>query len=333
MSYFFKYFGLAEVIEIRSAFVDFLDNSGVTLHVGNLSSNLKLRKKMYDFFSTEVFRDIYLTLGDKLRLEFGFSKQDFLLQSMPTARIFRPGDHGTSLHNDYWYGHGKSYRTAWLPLYGGDISGATFDVVSNEKENQRIIDLVSNNPQLLKSVDSIDVDTFQVLPKKNELAVFSSETIHLSRKNTSASERLSFDFRFGDKNDPTTTKNINTFISFSKSMGIDKANTKYKNNFLKYIVGGKSMDTTSQHIIIEGVSTNNLIMICGQEAEIERYGYPMLEMHIEKISNRKSLFDGVVIASKELLSKRELDLIMSFETPVFFAAENEWVNKDLIRYV
>ncbi len=41
---------------------------------------------------------------------------EFVVQPVPTPRIFRPGDHGTSWHTDFWYGHGETFRTVWVPI-------------------------------------------------------------------------------------------------------------------------------------------------------------------------------------------------------------------------
>ena len=47
------------------------------------------------------------------------------LQRTPSPRIFFPNSHGTSVHTDYWYGHGQTAHTVWVPLINC-VQGATF---------------------------------------------------------------------------------------------------------------------------------------------------------------------------------------------------------------
>ena len=47
-----------------------------------------------------------------------------VFRHLPLQEYF-PNSHGTSIHSDYWYGHGLSAITTWVPILNS-ISGATF---------------------------------------------------------------------------------------------------------------------------------------------------------------------------------------------------------------
>ena len=66
--------------------------------------------------------------------------------------------------------------------------------------------------------------------------------------------------------------------------------------------------------------------VIGQEAEIERYGQPMLLKHITSIRNRKSKFDGIIISTAKLIDKEYIDKVIESKVPIFCVLENSWLN-------
>ena len=71
---------------------------------------------------------------------------------------------------------------------------------------------------------------------------------------------------------------------------------------------------------------NNEIEITGNEAEIERYGKPMLRYHQNEIINGHSQFNGIILVSKNLLTNKEMIEFKSYgEIPIYFALENSWL--------
>jgi len=77
-----------------------------------------IRSLFFRFFSTKEFKGLYESIAKELAKEFDISEDEVLVQANPTPRVFRPNDHGTNWHNDYWYGHGKHSRTVWVPIKG-----------------------------------------------------------------------------------------------------------------------------------------------------------------------------------------------------------------------
>ena len=95
---------------------------------------------------------------------------------------------------------------------------------------------------------------------------------------------------------------------------------------LKYICGGLGYDTGSQHILIETVCRDMEFKILGQEAEIERFNYPMIKMHIDEMKRKKSKYSAVVTATKRIFNDEMLNLLSANKIPTFFALERKWLN-------
>ncbi len=67
--------------------------------------------------------------------------------------------------------------------------------------------------------------------------------------------------------------------------------------------------------------------IIGQEAEIERYGQPMLLKHINDIKDKKSKFDGIIISTEKLIDENYIKEIQSSNVSIYFVLENKWMNE------
>ena len=316
----FQYFESILIERIRKLFIKFYKNKHTNFSIKN---SKKIRLLFFDFFKSENFKKEYLKLGHEIQSYFKIPKNLFVLQGIPTPRVFSPGDHGTSLHCDYWYGHGIKSRTVWIPLIGLN-NKSTFEMVISDEENNRIISLIKNDNLLLEKINKVNIKTFPVLPKLGEAAIFSSNLLHKSTSNSSNKLRLSFDFRFGKKNDQTSNKNLNTWYQFKKGLLANMSINK-KKDFIKYIIGGKKIETGAQHLLIESFAKINGIEISAQEAEIERFGYSMLKMHCKDIANKKGRFKGIVIASTSLLEKNILKDIVKNKIPVFACLEAKWI--------
>lgn len=317
----FRYFKSNSISQLKSSFFKFFKKKKLNL---TIKESEKIRSVFFEFFQTEDFKKKYLKLGLEIQSYYRIPKKLFVLQLNPTPRIFKPGDHGTSLHSDYWYGHGKKFHTVWVPIMGLN-QNSSFEMVKSNKENERVYSLINNNTSLLKNINKIDIKTFCVLPAKHQAAIFSSNLLHKSTNNISKSLRISFDFRFGYSNDLTSSKNLQTWYKFKNGKLISESNIK-KRNFLKYVVDGKKIETSIQHILIENFAKTYGYEISAQEAEIERYGYPMFKMHCEDIaSNKKKRFKGIIIASETLLDSYIMKLIIKKKIPVFACLESKWL--------
>ena len=89
--------------------------------------------------------------------------------------------------------------------------------------------------------------------------------------------------------------------------------------------GGKNADTTSQHIIIEGVAKQYGLNIVGQEAEIERHGFEILMKNIKgKFKNKE--YNSIIIASTNILSLRILRQIKDSRIKVYSALEGKFLS-------
>ena len=317
----FEYFQSNSINRLRTLFFKFYESKEINLSTNNSG---KIRPLFFDFFQTKDFKKEYLKLGLEIQSYFKIPKNLFVLQLNPTPRVFKPGDHGTSLHSDYWYGHGKKFHTVWVPIIGLN-QNSSFEMVESTEENNRVYSLIEDNQSLLEKINKINIKTFCVLPEANQAAIFSSNLLHKSTNNSSKNIRISFDFRFGQSNDKTSSKNLQTWYKFQNNNLISESNVK-KKNFLKYVIDGRKIETSIQHVLIENFAKIYGFEISAQEAEIERYGYPMLKMHCKDMANNnKRRFKGIIIASASLLDSTILKEVTKNRTPVFACLEGKWL--------
>tara|TARA_B110000211_G_scaffold148527_2_gene169148 strand:+ start:4747 stop:5475 length:729 start_codon:yes stop_codon:yes gene_type:complete len=237
-----------------------------------------------------------------------------------------PGQHGTSWHTDYWYGHGKDFKTVWVPLFGV-VPGSTFDVVESSLENKRVLNYYCNNPELPEGdFDLMGSQTNQVLPDSQSVFVFDSCLLYGFPLNTSQSVRVSFDFRFGKSTDISSSKDLSKYLKIDGSTLVP-CGKSFPGKYLMCIRGGCGINTSIQHILIEGSTKSLIIQIAAQEAEIERHGQPMLRKHLGLIKDQKSEFTGIAVASKSLLNSDVLSLIYASGVIVYCALEDEFLTK------
>jgi len=177
---------------------------------------------------------------------------------------------------------------------------------------------------LSESFDLQGGETYEVIPPENCVAVFSSELLHSSILNSAQTERFSFDFRFTVRDDVTSTKDLSSYLKLKDGKLVSQKRGK-QTSFLKYIRGGHQINTAAQHILIEDMSRNAGVEIISQEAEIERFGQPMLKFHLNEIHSGKSQFKGIAVASKSILDEEFFSLLMEKPIPIYFAMENEWI--------
>lgn len=322
----FEYFQTPFVKLVQDAFVKFAPKE-LNLSGEKGTGGHDVRRLFFRFFQTDEFKSLYEKVAVELAEKYQISENDFLIQPIPTPRVFRPGDHGTSWHTDYWYGHGSLSRTVWVPISGA-VKGATFSAIKNEKDNAKVVEFYEKNPSsLINSFELLDSKIVDVCPPKNNLAIFSSKLLHGSPENTTNIERLSFDFRFTPRIDTTSTKKLSHYLCL-KNKSLHKQHTSHKKNskFLKYICGGKSIDTAAQHILIDEIAKNDGFNVMAQEAEIERLGNPMLLFHAQKIKNNNSKFHGIIIATSKILNEQTKTEIKSkFSVPIYCALERQWL--------
>ena len=318
----FSYIKSDMVSVFREEFKDYIKNDiAETICEINLT---RLRSVLLSFFSTTKFKQAYYKIAHELSELYEIPHSKFIIQPQPTPRISSPGQHGTSWHTDYWYGHGKDFKTVWVPLLGV-VRGSTFDVVESNTDNEKLLDYYSSNPNLLAgNFNLMDSQTHQVLPDNDSAFVFSSLLLHGSPLNTSETNRISFDFRFGSVMDVSSTKDLSRYLKIDGNKLVTNGDT-YPGKYLKYIRGGCDIDTSIQHVLIEGSAKNQSIQIIGQEAEIERYGQPMLRKHLDAIKFQTAEFIGIAVASKSLLDHDILSLISDSNAIVYCVLQGEFL--------
>jgi len=305
----------------------FLDFSKPIVDGDDLSKSAhQLRNDFFEYFKSDVFLEIYQKFAGHINDEYNLTNQKLLFQATPTPRVFIPGGHGTNWHCDYWYGHGENSKTVWVPIKN-IVPGSTFSAVKKFEDNMDLYKHYSEMPELLaKKFDLMGAETIQVCPTKNAAAIFDSNVLHASIKNMTNLTRLSFDFRFTTNEDETSTKNFNDYLHYSNGKLINPSSARKEVQFLKYICGGRGIDTKSQHMLIEASCKDLELSIVGQEAEIERFDFPMLKLHVGEIQNLTSLYSGIVIVSKRLFDDSDvLGLLSRSNITVFFALEQEWL--------
>ncbi len=288
------------------------------------NENQNIRSKMFDFFKTKPFLDLYFELALSVADNLGLSRDNIVLQTQPTPRVFNPGDHGTSFHSDYWYGHGETVYTIWTPLSDIDI-GNTFWICNPDK-NSYYFNELANKKGFVDIENQLLSNSFPALPPKGSSVVFNSKVIHGSPENTSSKQRVSFDFRIGYANDPTSTKDLANYYRYMNGEFKHLLRSFNGKKNLKYICGGKEKNTAAQHICIEAIAKEYQINIQGQEAEVERFGHVMFIQYLEGLAEKKG-FDGIVLASKSILTSNEIELSKKSKIDIFCALENEFLNK------
>ena len=245
-----------------------------------------------------------------------------LITAPTSERIFFPKSHGTSIHTDYWYGHGKSAITVWIPILNA-ISGSTFfaDYGNNidydiYSEKFRIEDLNLMAEQISKKEN-------QVLPPKSSAFIFPSSMLHGSTINDTDKTRISFDFRISKTNDPTSTKDLQNYLNYDEDIKnyVMPKHELFNKKILKYICGGINKNTFAQQILIDAYSSRYDLKITDQEAEIERYGYPVLEGLLNDFRLKKS-YDAVLLASENLVDYSTLKKSHKTSIPLWSALEN-----------
>ena len=316
------YFKSDVVLSVQSLFRDHLFMHGVEDFTGTADKDI--RKKMFDFFQSKQFLELYFELALSVADNVGLSRVGLILQNQPTPRHFRPGDHGTSFHTDYWYGHGASVYTIWTPLT--DLDGGNTFLLCKTDKNDHFFNVLTDRKEFVDIEEQLIADSFPALPPKGSSVVFHSKVLHGSPRNTSAKERISFDFRIGAANDSTSTKDLASYYHWVDNEFTLLRNPFQGKSYLKYICGGHGKNTAAQHIAIEAIAKVYQIRINGQEAEVERFGHIMFTQYLVSLAGKKG-FDGIILASKNILSPAEIELSRNSKIDIYCALENEFLNK------
>lgn len=290
------------------------------------SKHKNLRILMINYFKTNQFKVDYFEMAKVIIEELGLKLENVLLQKTPTPRIFRPGDHGTSFHSDYWYGHGEKTFTVWTPLTDL-IEGNSFSIIPNKFLNEDF----SINLEKSYGVASSEMEeellsaSEPVLINLGESIVFPSSVLHGSPLNSTNLIRVSFDFRIADIFDTTSTKESESYFRWIDG-GFMSSKSKFTDmNFIKYICGGEHKSTLAQHLLIESVVKEYSISILGQEAEVERFGYPIFRAYLDKLAFDKNI-DGLIIASRAILDESSIKFAENCnKIKVYCALENEFI--------
>lgn len=262
-----------------------------------------LKNRLAKVVETEDFLRLKHKVANDVAEELGWSKFETLIQVRPTMRFFLPQSHSTSLHCDFWYGHARTAYTIWMPLTKL-VPGNSFWICDESKNKLRLGELESRQLTALDLLYKFE-DGTEVHPPDFGAAVFSSRALHASPKNTSEITRISFDFRIYHRNDNSCTKEAELFYKSDEFETLHKDHQNVDQNrqhrYLKFIIGGNGASTKSQHIIIDAFARENNINIVAQEAEIERFNFPMLRMYLNSELGKEQ-FHGIILATETIIS-------------------------------
>lgn len=312
------------IFDLITNFKDYLFANGVEDFNDSKSKNLRIL--MIDYFKKEQFKNDYFNMAISILKSLDIDPQNTMLQKVPTPRIFRPEDHGTSFHNDYWYGHGEKTMTIWTPL-SELILGNSFSIIPNQQFNDIMTQELneSSGVTTLEQERKLMEASEHVIIPMGSSVIFSSKVIHGSPKNTTNHVRVSFDFRIADLRDRTSTKDPHSYFQWNNGTFVSGKNKFTGLNFIKYICGGKHKSTLSQHLLIESVVKEYEINIAGQEAEVERFGHPIFNAYLESVAINKNI-DGLIIASKTILDSTAIKAASKNKRiKIYCALENEFI--------
>lgn len=274
----------------------------------NTKSCLLNNSKIYlffEFFNTSVFKRAYFSLVNDLFETLKLDKNKFLIQKTPTPRIHETNAKGADLHCDYWYGHGKDTKTVWIPL--ANIKKGNVIRVLSEKEGNFLFKKIESNFELLnKEKEMLDDLSFEILPDLGSAYLFNSKTLHYSEVNKTNLTRISIDFRIANLDDNTSSKNLSDYYKIKGKLFKNAKDNEFK-KCLKYICGGNKKDTTLQHVIINNYAKRNNMIIIDQEAEIERFDYPMIKKHLFSDTINRN-YDCILISSQSIIKEALADL-------------------------
>ena len=319
----YKYFDSPQTLNLVINFKDYLFANGVEYF--NDSKHKQLRILMIDYFKSKQFKDDYINMTISILEFLEIDPQNSMLQITPTPRIFRPGNHGTSFHSDYWYGHGEKTITVWTPLTKL-IPGNSFSIIADHSVNDSMLQVLSESSGVatLKQEKMLIEASDQVIMPIGNSVIFPSKVLHGSPKNLTNDVRVSFDFRIADIRDKTSTKDPNLYFQWDKSSFVNAKNRFSGLTFIKYICGGEHKSTMAQHLIIESVAREYEINISGQEAEVERFGYPIFKAYLESVAINKGI-DGLIVASKAILDSKIIEAVSKQNRiKIYYALENEF---------
>jgi hypothetical protein len=312
-----NYFFSDKIPSLQKEFYQYMSNKGINLTLSTMG--FSIRDLMFNFFKQKIFLDCYYEIAKDGACKVGMLGDGLMLQTTPTPRVFRPGDHGTSFHCDYWYGHGRSAHTIWIPLT--DINEKNTFRLCAEDKNSDFYEKLERQNGFIHSEDELVTNSYPAIPPPNHGVIFNSKVIHGSPLNESDKERISIDFRITMRDDKSSTKDVENYYAFSNGVFNKNLDRFERRRFLKYICGGAEKNTNAQHLLIESTAKYYNINVVAQEAEIERFGHPMLLSYLNGLAKTKG-FDGIIIASKSILSSDVVQQITKAEIPVYSCLEN-----------
>jgi len=314
--YVFEYFKSQTVETLRSEYTRYTALSAADDQ--SRHRHLQPRQILLDFLSTRMIKKLLKDLSREVAIWRGWDVNDVLMQMLPTPRIYTPRSHGTSIHCDFWYGHGENYLTIWVPLTDL-VAENSFQICKKEHNRNLLRQFITDFDQTLNQTRYSG--KFQpVLPPVGSAAVFSSTVLHHSLRNKSDLTRVSFDFRIGPISDKTSTKRKENFLRLSSDNVLHESDQIKEFRFIKYIRGGGIIDTLTQHVLIEGVARARELQIVGQEAEVERFGFPVLQQYLTGKCHVDC--DGLIISSTSILSADALKACFTTNIKVYFCLES-----------
>jgi hypothetical protein len=279
-----------------------------------------LRADLFQCFQTSDFLSLYYQATKSIITKLNLEVSEYVVQTTPTPRIFLPGAHGTSFHSDYWYGHGKESYTVWLAITSA-FKGNSFQYYPDARESIFTSSLEKGILPTRSDLLSCSIEKW-VEPNIGEAFIFPATLIHGSPLNDTESTRVSIDFRISKRSDETSTKDLANYYYFNKDDFSLHDHLFKGRRVLRYIVGGRNKNTFIQHAIIEACSKRYGFTAIEQEAEIERFGFPVLS-EILKESKKVEATRNIILASSSLLDSETIKLAKNSHIDVWCALENK----------
>jgi len=316
-----QYFSNQSIVSIQQIFINFMAQAGLNLDTSPVGA---IKSLMFKMFKSDDFLSSYMLIATQAARIVGIPPTELVLQATPTPRVFRPGTHGTSFHCDYWYGHGVDSSTIWLPLTA--IAADNSFYVCSEKSQGQYYEELKQARNFSGMEDALLSSSSPVLPESGFAFLFGSKVLHGSPLNSSTKTRISIDFRIAAKSDPTSTKDLENYFHFNGQTFTLPTHPLSRRRLLKYVCGGPGKNTFSQHALIESAAERYNLDIAEQEAEIERFGYPMFAAYMNGQMDHKKI-EGIVIASHTILDQSAIAGSVNSNLQVWCALENMFLKQ------
>ncbi len=310
-------------IYFRKLFEELAKNNTLESYL-NKSKKTKLIEEGYKIVKSKEFEELYLKLIKYIKKKFGL---DFYYQFLPSLRFQQPGDNENPFHIDTWVGHGKDIVNFWLPLV--ELNSQNTLHIVNEKNSSFLISKFKKGQLSLSDFNKICNEYSEPIKASyGDLALFSNETLHGQKKNSSDKTRLSLDFRIIPKGSSPGNRKIG---SFYKSFDKEKNKNKKKKPAISIVYNLNKVEHISnkaQREIIDNYCERNDLEIIRENGEWFGFEhYPQLSDHLERQEYPIVIFSLHCLPKNSIKRKKILTKLRKYSKGVHFALENIKIGK------